>query len=105
MYTKFDLGTQWPYDNALSSFMNRDERTKRSPLTSLVLALINNHQSRSTTSNPPSPSNNLKSVQYLSQRELNQVAKFMEKIETSYQQVPYHNLYHAVDVLAACEVL
>lgn len=36
---------------------------------------------------------------------LENLSAFMYKIEKSYQKVPYHNHYHAVDVLVAVEVL
>ena len=45
------------------------------------------------------PSNNF------NQNKFNKLQKFLRKIENSYQNVPYHNHHHAVDVLTAVDVL
>ena len=41
----------------------------------------------------------------VNQKKFSRLSNFLKKIENSYQNVPYHNHYHAVDVLTAVDVL
>ena len=41
----------------------------------------------------------------INRKKIEKLEKFLNKIEKSYQKVPYHNVNHAVDVLTAVEVL
>ena len=103
-----------------------DEKSQHQPLTSVFLALLNHYYKRyqssilkrssenqsvdvqnfnstflvdSLISSINDPSSNI------NQNKFNKLQKFLRKIENSYQNVPYHNHHHAVDVLTAVDVL
>lgn len=88
---RLQLGTYWPYDKNVQQFIK--DHAGKNPLTSVFLALVNYHQSK------------LGVIPVVNNIELRKLEKFMTKIEKCYQKVPYHNLFHAVDVLAANDVL
>ena len=115
-----DLGPEWPYDLRLENYLKSYPRRNTIPLTSTFMGLMNFYfvdffpffsadlnekvmdRKSSNNHNPEEIEiNHLTNYQ----KELEKIGQFIYRIEKSYQNVPYHNHRHAVDVLAAVEVL
>lgn len=86
------LDTNWPYDENLQNFINSTPTRQKFPLTTTFFSLVAKHYEKFKNLIP-------------NEEIADKLCQFMHKIEKCYQDVPYHSKIHAVDVLAACEVL
>lgn len=86
------IGSAWPYDQHVEKFINSNVTRQKNPLTTTFFSLIGKHYNELELYIP-------------NDETAEKLCIFMHKIEKSYQDVPYHSKIHAVDVLAASEVL